>query len=572
MKKVVLIVLLVIFLSLIVFAQELPEQPVFNQKNTIEWLVNNTNENIEFQDLVFSIIALNKVGKREQVASLLERLNGFQSEEGCFPELNCNTIDTSLAMLALGSTGNDVNKQLEWLKGNLRGYSEGEWRIQIEGEGPEGAECIVSYSEDPEIESGEKRFTLKGNRINGPAGDIGYFINIAAHLNNGLLNSQKSVIVTDCRALQRAVISLIHVKGNNYYILKEKEGKADFKIPNGCFAQSDLRNNCDYESSVYAAFAIKEILGNEKLEEMGVKTYLQSNLQNDNLYRAILGRTFGEKSFLQELVETQSLRDGSWDNNIFSTAMAVISLQGFGESDSFSRGRKYLENTVSINGAWFEKIRETSISLIALMGGDFGKGNVAPVVTTSGTSISGTSDNEICDNELDDDGDGFFDCNDGSCFNFPGCECFNLKLDVGEEGIDCGGGCDKTCSTFDGDGTKISPDFPEPGGDFGSADVGSGIYEEEESSLWWLWVILILIALVGGYFGYQKFKKKGGLFKKKSKTSFEQYQRQISQRPRPQVNSPQPIQRPIRPNIRSKEEDELDKSLKEAAKLLEGKK
>ena len=65
-----------------------------------------------------------------------------------------------------------------------------------------------------------------------------------------------------------------------------------------------------------------------------------------------------------------------------------------------------------------------------------------------------------------------------------------------------------------------------------------------------------------------KFRNGNVSLKRKPKTSFEQYQRQVSQRPAQPRRSP--MRRPVK-KVKSKDEDELDKSLKEAEKLLKGK-
>ena len=227
-----------------------------------------------------------------------------------------------------------------------------------------------------------------------------------------------------------------------------------------------------------------------------------------------------------------------------------------------------------MNGAWYEKVKDTSMGLIAMMGGDFGRaaGGSSSVVPMTG-GAAGTSNNEICDNLFDDDGDSFIDCGDGDCATFDDCRCENQVLDPGEEGVDCGGICDKGCSV-DELPTPIDPAFPEdPGGD---SDFPSFDEEEEEGSSWWIWVLVLIVAIALGVFIFMKYKAGGISLKRKPKTSFEQYKRQIAQRPAPARRPPvrrtsAPVRKPIgRAKLRSKDEDELDKSLKEAEKLLKG--
>jgi hypothetical protein len=182
---------------------------------------------------------------------------------------------------------------------------------------------------------------------------------------------------------------------------------------------------------------------------------------------------------------------------------------------------------------------------------------------------------EICGNEIDDDKNGKLDCGEAICAAEAACICFNGLKDPDETGVDCGGTCG-TCAE------QEEPTFVPTS----EQVIDTPITTEKTGSNGWLWFLFILLILGGGgFFFYIKYVKTGKVDissiakffkKKKGGPSFDDFKKTLEFKPvqssRPQVNAP--ARRPIsttRQAARSKDEDALDRSLKEAERLLKGK-
>src|SRR3989344_94876 len=212
--------------------------------------------------------------------------------------------------------------------------------------------------------------------------------------------------------------------------------------------------------------------------------------------------------------------------------------------------RDYLESPVANDGYWNNNVGDTAMALIALHGRDLERasGSFSSIATNATT----TSEPEDCVNGVDDDDDGLADCFDGDCVDHSSCaeetateeECGNGVCDLGEDSEICPSDCQ--------DNEKCN-------------DKGECVKKFPWGII--LTILIIILVLGGGAVFYLRFVKTGKLFKPKGskpRPSFERYSME------------RPIQQPMRtaaqPSKKSKEEDELEKSLKEAEKLLYGKK
>ncbi|MCX6711993.1 MAG: hypothetical protein NT139_03085 [Candidatus Woesearchaeota archaeon] len=145
-------------------------------------------------------------------------------------------------------------------------------------------------------------------------------------------------------------------------------------------------------------------------------------------------------------------------------------------------------------------------------------------------------------------------CSSGSCI-IKGSEC-TLDSDC-SSGYVCSSG---TCTPKESAGCTSDSDCES------GLICSSGVCTTKKSTsiLWIIILLIILIALgVGGYFFYQKYYKKSGPTSKKPDF------RPFTAKLQPKTTQTK-VQVPYRrePTLKSKIEEELDKSLKEAKKLL----
>ena len=335
------------------------------------------------------------------------------------------------------------------------------------------------------------------------------------------------------------------------------------------------------------------------LNEVGTLPYLESSiitspgndLQNAILVR-ILQKSGNANAYFDNLL-TSKQSGGSWGKgDIYATSWALFALQKASGSygESVTAATSFLEIRNKEDGSWNQNVQNTAMALIALSGSaDLAKTNIgggadAGIVNPDASNPSVDQITEICAGKMDDKY-GRTGCSSLECKESENCVCKNGIKDSGEESTDCGGSCDP-CNPEDlQDPNKIDEDMPL-GEDIQDPNVNPpGLITpvKSSSSLIWIVIIILLILIVGGgaifYLKSQgKLDSLGNIFKKKPKgPSFDDFKRQLESRPampsqparpmqqtRPMPSRPLPTRKPV-------VDDELEKSLREAEKLLKGK-
>ena len=593
-----------------------------------DWLLTTSlSTTASIQDQALTLLALLTRGGREKdIVPLIEKLLESQDKTAnCWPDGQCTVKDTAFAYLVLQKAGKkDTSAIKTWLQSSLIGglRTGGEWRIQIEATEKDGT-CSLSWGQNK-----KKEVKLKKGELDGTSNK--YYLNIVTDLHDSTLFSlPNSHIMVDCSALGSdtvgtgIVISLLYAKTpTELYILQSTQGStADLSLSNGCFGEGQHSSKCVYESTLYASWALVE--AGEKLQDYGTQSYLETALDADDLHKAVLVRTLltdgtlSSNSFVNSLVQSQRPGDGSWKSgDILTTAWAAFALSKSEFQENVQNARLFLQRKQSEDGSWDGSLRKTALALLAVKGElsstIISTTGVVPVKGTDVTGAGASAENteKSCNDLKDNDGDGLIDCGDLDCSSSDDCRCDNGVADTGEIGIDCGGTCTKSCETDDqssaaneegkGAGKSECASTDECGsgeeckkgkcitplesssicktdkdcGDTESCTDGTCVSSgsSSSSSLTWIFIVVgVLVVLLGGAFFYLKFVKTGKitLFKKKNNgLSFEEFRRSAeTSRPAPQQR-PQ-FQRPTaRPGKHSSEDEELDKSLKEAEKLL----
>ena len=576
-----------------------------------DWLVDQVKTTTPpHEEQILSILALLSQGGREKdVTALVQRLQENQDDqEACWPQGDCKVLDTALAYLALVKTGDSKTKPIQdWLKTSLIAglRTSGEWRIQLET--AKDGVCTLSWG------TKKKEFTLEKGEIKNSAKK--YYITLSDLQDSSLTSTPNQKINVDCSALATdlsgsdIVISLLYAKTPaELYLLQSSSGPTStLTLANGCFGQEQTTSRCDYLTTLKTTWALSE--SGEKLLDWGTYTYLESNLAGDDLQKAYLVRsllldgTLSTTSFANNLAATQRAGDGSWKNgDILTTAVASLALSRSSEHQpQVDNSKLFLERKQDSDGSWNSDIETTAWALLALKG-DLPTG----FVSTSGripiSGVDGRSKETICDDTLDNDNDAFPDCGDKDCLEDSSCRCENGVADTGELGIDCGGTCTDACKdgaetpatdledecTSDTDCAKGESctsgtctediDTSEEGcttDDDCSADQtcenSSCVVKEEGNLGMILLIIFIVLFLGGGAYFYLAYIRTGKvtLFKKDKGVSFDEFKQTLDRPTRPtRPSTPPPRQAMRAPPKKSIEDEELEKSLREAEKLL----
>ena len=586
-----LVAVLALFSVSIVLAQN-ETVSGFDEEKSYSWLSTTTSNwaNLDVFSQSLAILAL--INHGDDVSAGVSNLKGKEDNDGCWPSGGCKVTESALATLALNQAGQDVAKEKAWLEdknGALNpALTTGSWLIQIEAQG--NGTCTLTFGANNQT----KTFTVNGNKIT-PTSKT-YWIDVEQDLQAGLVSNKISEKVdVNCGNLQTgAIVSLLYKTGNNFYILEEYRQSGTLTINNGCYASTKSGSVCDKLSTMYASWALKEMN-----EEIATRAYLESQITvNDILENAIVGRITGKPLYLDSLKAVQETTGGWSGGNVYATSFSIFALYLGPYQDQSKQGIDYLQRVATADGHWGNNVKDTSMALIALHGKDLEKMFVSGIVTPE---VNVTETIEICDNNIDDDDDSLIDCGDSDCtgdINCPGAEhCNNGELDADEEDVDCGGvdcsSCitaectiDDDCNVDNGetcvDGSCVAGEQPACTEDTDcDADAGETCDNGEcvaatkgafPTGLV-ISIIIILLILGGGAFFYLKYIKTGkfsfkDLFKKKPKGPIKPTFSYPAQRPLPTMERPMQKQAPMK---KMHEEDELEKSLKEAEKLLYGK-
>lgn len=604
-KFLLFIILSLIIFSLPVFAENetttefvntvnpVPVSRGYDQAVSYKWLYNNvrnlSSNNVD--ERTISTIALIQSPPVDilQMRGFVESLRDSEDKtNGCWPVGNCNVKDTALATLALSLSGQNVAKEVAWLqKARIPGVSGGEWQVVLKASSSNNGTCLISSK------GANKSYDLLDDKIKQTKGGYTagqYYIGLN-ELSASLKSSVQPQLDISCDPSLNPIVTLIYKPNPNTFFIQRSDSGANLqiKVANACFGTQATVATCNYESTAYATWVLLEIGAITQdssltLDNIGTHIYLESQAINKNkdpialglLNRILIKSGSAAPSFISDLAKLQSPKDGSWNNEIIATSIGSFGLTNSNKADAVLKANTYLVEKVGKDGSWANgNIVATSWALIALHGGELSR-----LVISSGGGDIQQDQSEICGNAVDDDKDGAMDCGEVECLSHESCKCSNNIQDDDEEGIDCGTSCSKDCVVDEQQPIDTTPEEPEE-----VPVEEEPVATEEGGSSWWVFIIILLFLLVGFGLFYFKYVKTGkinlaNLFKKKTKgMSFEDFRRQAEFKPiQPQRPANVNVSRgppPMRPStgnfkVRSKDEEDLDKSMREAEKLLKG--
>ena len=612
---------------LIIFILMLGSANAFYKEKSIEWLNKTVKYDVSTaEEAAFSLLALksNNAISKDYSGHL-----AFQQKKdeinNCFSKSSCNAKDTALASLVNSNFNLDNSNLLKWLDSLLTKADIEDWYIQINT--INSGKCTILYDEG-QIKIVEVDGTNK-LKIENEAGEFDW-IDVKTNLQLNFDKSIEEVIIDCSKPLATKIsdpgmlISLLRIVDNKeYYIVQESKGnKATLKINNACYSDN-LNGQCSKEASFYTAWVLKKL--GKTQEQIKVIPYLQKNAVDDKDYAILFGIT-NDPRYAQFLVDNQNIL-GYWGNkDIVKTSFAVNALeQSTLYKEQVDSGKKWLESQQTVdeqanNGSFNKDVLDTATATYLV----FTKGTLT-TPPTSGISICGDGIKEgmeECDDNNKISGDDCSsgckiessectknsDCNDlnkicdnrvciskcnsdeqcllnQKCVLLTGkCEaraiCGDGRCDVGESKTSCSEDCsekviictedsdcssDETCDTSTGECKKNEVVECKEDNECDEGEVCDNGECKEKSGLgvlfWASLVIITAILAVGGYFAYHKFLTKP----KFSQPSY--LPRQPAQQAKPRYSQgSHMIQK--KSNVDENLEKELDKSIKEAERLL----
>ena len=346
--KVYFLMILLVLLSSSTYAE-------FSSDRAYQWLISK-GENGNYgtiYDTALATMALNAVGRdtSKEISYLMSQRNQNQF---CWPKDNCRVKETALVVKVLMDQGINADQGLKWLEDSRKAIdSGGNWYLQVKTE--DSGICEIIYTKNTDL---RKDITIENGKFTQCNNST--WLNLKSCFDSALITDiPNPKFLVDCNSLDSGVISLIFNKGIDYYLIENVQARqADINLRNDCFGIS-FKSECNYESSLYASWILKE--GKDKQ----IPFYLEKEYNNaNNLHNAFLSLVVEEDPYLKELVSRQGL-DGSWNFNVFNTALASFALKNTQYQDNFAKASKWLKGKQLADGSWSGKIDETALVLYA---------------------------------------------------------------------------------------------------------------------------------------------------------------------------------------------------------------
>jgi len=430
-KRLVALLIAIIILTTAVYADG-----NFSIQKSYDWLLKQQSDGSygTITDNAAAILALKAAGYNP--TNTLEYLTTQESEQYCWPKTGCRTKDTAFVMLANKIMGVATEETANWMRNaQTAALQTGNWWLEVAT--TESGTCSVKYTKNGQeitktIKVDNGRFTDCGNTT---------FLNINNCIETNLVRNFPTIkLYVDCGTLSNALISLIYNSANSYYLITDSQNKvAEIDIENGCLGIGYRDATCNYESTLYANWALMAT------ESKSIsRIYLGDNYDKTNvLHNSLLFLIFNDNKYLEELKSRQR-SDGSWDGDVYKTAMAALAMKEAADySSQFNNGVNWLKTKQRADGSF----GDTTTTAMVLYGA-FTEGGI---------------DFPSCTNGKKDFGERGVDCG-GNCEQYDDC-CSNDAKDDGEDGKDCGGICeecvcdkDDTCDTDQGEDCQNCPE------------------------------------------------------------------------------------------------------------------
>lgn len=567
--KFIIFAILISLTSSIVFAQNGSTSSDFDASDSYLWLTEQCeagNCNDDLMATSFYAVAMKRSGYGNTYG--MQAIKYIQSQmkesDSCFPISGCDPKETAFAYWALSEYGEPTAGIEDYLYSSLGVGLTDNWWLEIITSASDQY-CTIGYPKGGEQEQ-KDILVDEGTFPECNQGQQETYFDLNACIEPNLLNSNPSLELTiDCSSIgQGTIISIVYNIGSNFYLTEQATtSKYKTQVQNACHTQS---NTCNKDSSLWANWVL-----NSRNSEINTNLYLLtihdslSPVDSSLLYLTTTDTNLRE-SFLEELNDLQRL-DGSFNEDNFQTAAAVLAYSESGSTEQLNMAIEYLKGSRRSDGSWDGSEINTAIVLYSAFTGS--SITLPPLgQAPSGSQPPSVCGDAYCDPAYEDEYTCPKDCevlantdcnNDGVCEPEYHENALNCASDCY-----CGDGiCDSTESatcSLDCEVTETVPEtyFPED-----SFEV------EEERGFPWLLILILLLLISAAFLAYKHYFKK----EKKSKT-FKKGSPYTPPRT-PQKAQPargsfarRPVSKPRAPSKKTKSELELEKSIKEAQKLL----
>tara|TARA_Y100000310_G_scaffold138289_2_gene137243 strand:+ start:41868 stop:43604 length:1737 start_codon:yes stop_codon:yes gene_type:complete len=574
-----------LFLSSTALAQEFDANKGFN------WLVDkSSNGNYgDIKTTAVAAVALKDSGVLSHADLALQYLRSQEdSNDNCWPKGSCNPQDTAFALWALSEFGEKTVAGQSWLRDSLTAALKNNWWLQVVT--AENGTCSISYPTDKGTQ--EDIIRIDGGKFPGcsatPSGTF-FDLNRCLKTKNTLVKHASATLDVNCKSLgTNTVISVIFNKGNEFTLVEQATAERYLvTINNGCFG-STAKGSCAKDVSLYNNWFLQEIESAVDVDSWLLSKY--DNLKAFDNALMFLASEDDEQLFLDDLIKQQS-NDGSFGKDVLDTSLAILALKKGGSSEEETAAIEFLESKQREDGSWEDSKFKTALALYSA----FTSANI--VLGPPKPRTGGGGDGPICGDNICEDDETEVSCPKDCKTQTQTCVVDGrCDANFGENSRNCASDCtcgDNVCDSVEKSGGSCTDDCGDSSGGskaFCGDDLAEGVeecdgsddafcpgscqvdctcgVEEESSSLGWLWILLIILLLgIAAFFFYSKYQGKGGKRPTAKRPEYKPYSSQL-QGPQKRAAPKMQYAAPKSSARASKVDDELEKSIKEAKKLL----
>ncbi len=572
-------------------------QSSFDAQKGYEWLVSQCQNGNCDGDLIataFYTLAMKDAGQVDYAEEGLDYIKSRKANnEACWPSGSCKVKETAFALWVLKEFGEDVDAGDRWLNDALSAAPSLQdfWFLEVVTSN--NGTCKISYALGNN-DTIQRDVSVNAGRFPDCPGAVNTFFNLNTCLQNNLLNNNPALeLDINCNQLgPSTILSVIFNTASLYYVIEEAEtSRKVITIQNGCLGTTK-NSACNYDTSLFSNWLLSAI-GSDTTVLLYVKNNADELKAVDNSLLYLSASQALRQKYLDNLIGLQR-NDGSFNKQVFETAIATLALRQSGQGQALTSAVDWLKSKQRPDGSWDNSELKTAATLYAAFTseaislppiGSAGPGkspgpSSEPGFCGDGTcdpdenSVSCASDcpssvcvvNGICETYANEDSSNCQQdctCGDGICDDAESTA--SCTEDCGEPTTQqpavCGNGVLEGAEECDIDtATGFGDDSACPGKCTASCSCG----EKKKGFPWWITIVLA-IAVVVAIVMYMRFKGSPGGKRKPSGFSFgADIKMPKMPASRTQVRYPQQQQS----QKSSKVEDELDKSIEEAKKLL----
>ena len=571
---VVTLCFLVIF-SVSIKAQTTPNTPHVDPNKGFQWLVQqcpNGNCQDDIITTAFYALALRDSGALDHANLALNYIKSQEdTSQHCWPIGSCQIKETAFAIWVLNEFGEDTSAAESYFKNalsvdpGLKNY----WYLEVMT--TNNGTCKISY--DKAGNNVQKDVPVaQGNFPACSQSPVSTFFDLNACLEPNLLNQYPALeLDVNCNELgPSTTLGVIFTSGSAYYIIVKSDSPREIvTIKNGCFGATS-KSSCSIDASLFTNWLL--FAGGSDLSvDLFIKNKYDKFKTIDNAMLYLSTNDPMKQQYLKDLIALQR-NDGSFNKQVFETAMAILALKGSSESQALAHAASWLESKQNSDGSWEDNPLKTAAALYAAFSGA-AINLPPPSVIIPGPEPAFQCGDNVCDPETENAQNCPDDCEQRTSTCPQDCSCgdgicdnqelvaSSCSQDCQQPSAVCGNGiiegneeCDIDSATGFGEDAQCQ----------GECQSDCSCPQEKKSGFPWWISIVIVVLLVGVILFYLKFRNPPKTQGSRKPSEFPFMQQQ------PAPRSPPPMPRPSAspPAKKSRVEEELDKSIEEAKKLL----